>query len=247
MGNAPARRRAYSHRSGAANAARSTEHAPRLAIIDDIVIVTPRSDFSRVEGDLQMTRSMLRVATALALASVSAAGSAALITYDVDQTIGLGSVVGSIQTNGTLGVLGHSDIVGFNLIISGPGASVNLTQANSVFVSEGINLSATASNLLFNYSGPSGFALFQQGSFGTGQKYYCNASVAGTCFQGASAIPESFSSPSAQVEPRAGLQTIGMVAAVPEPATWAMMIGGFGLVGGAVRRQRRIAARVTYA
>lgn len=30
------------------------------------------------------------------------------------------------------------------------------------------------------------------------------------------------------------------VAAVPEPATWAMMICGFGLVGGAMRRQRAV-------
>ena len=35
------------------------------------------------------------------------------------------------------------------------------------------------------------------------------------------------------------------VAAVPEPATWAMLIAGFGLVGGAMRR--RPTARVTYA
>lgn len=35
-------------------------------------------------------------------------------------------------------------------------------------------------------------------------------------------------------------------AAVPEPATWAMMIGGFGLVGGAMRR-RRHTTRVTFA
>ena len=33
---------------------------------------------------------------------------------------------------------------------------------------------------------------------------------------------------------------------VPEPATWAMMIVGFGLVGGAMRR-RAVSARVTYA
>lgn len=182
---------------------------------------------------------MLRIVTALALMSASTAASAALIIYDVNQSIGLGSVVGTIQTNGTLGVLGGSDIVGFNLTVSGPGASVNLTQADSVFVSEGTNLSATMSNLLFDYSGSSGYALFQKGSFGTGQQYYCNASVADTCFQGASAIAESFNSPSAQVEARTGLQSIGTVTAVPEPAAWAMMIGGFGLIGSLMRRRNR--------
>ncbi|GAA0487365.1 hypothetical protein GCM10009096_32800 [Parasphingorhabdus litoris] len=35
--------------------------------------------------------------------------------------------------------------------------------------------------------------------------------------------------------------------AVPEPATWAMMIGGFGLVGGALRRRRKMATKVSYA
>jgi hypothetical protein len=34
--------------------------------------------------------------------------------------------------------------------------------------------------------------------------------------------------------------------AVPEPATWAMMIGGFGMVGAAMRR-RKAQVRVTYA
>ncbi|MFS0737239.1 PEPxxWA-CTERM sorting domain-containing protein [Sphingomonas sp. 1P06PA] len=36
----------------------------------------------------------------------------------------------------------------------------------------------------------------------------------------------------------------GVASAVPEPASWALMIGGFGLVGGAMRRR---AARVTFA
>ncbi|MEP2101127.1 MAG: PEPxxWA-CTERM sorting domain-containing protein [Parasphingorhabdus sp.] len=35
--------------------------------------------------------------------------------------------------------------------------------------------------------------------------------------------------------------------AVPEPATWAMMIGGFGLVGGAMRRRRKMTTKVSYA
>lgn len=34
--------------------------------------------------------------------------------------------------------------------------------------------------------------------------------------------------------------------AVPEPATWAMMIGGFGMVGGAMRR-RKVATTVSFA
>ena len=43
---------------------------------------------------------------------------------------------------------------------------------------------------------------------------------------------------------------LNAVAAVPEPATWAMMIAGFGIVGGAMRktnRRRRSNVRVTYA
>ena len=32
----------------------------------------------------------------------------------------------------------------------------------------------------------------------------------------------------------------GVTSAVPEPASWAMMIGGFGAVGGALRRRRRL-------
>jgi hypothetical protein len=31
------------------------------------------------------------------------------------------------------------------------------------------------------------------------------------------------------------------VSAVPEPATWAMMLGGFGLLGAATRRRNRVA------
>lgn len=36
-------------------------------------------------------------------------------------------------------------------------------------------------------------------------------------------------------------------AAVPEPETWAMMIGGFGLIGGTLRRRNKIATTVRFA
>ncbi len=41
----------------------------------------------------------------------------------------------------------------------------------------------------------------------------------------------------------AGLWDDESVASVPEPASWALMLGGFGLVGGAMRSQRRFGRR----
>jgi len=40
----------------------------------------------------------------------------------------------------------------------------------------------------------------------------------------------------------AGIQFSVVDAGVPEPATWALMVGGFGLAGAAVRRRQRLAA-----
>lgn len=39
----------------------------------------------------------------------------------------------------------------------------------------------------------------------------------------------------------------GAAGAVPEPATWAMMVIGFGAVGGALRRRSKVATSVRYA
>ena len=38
-----------------------------------------------------------------------------------------------------------------------------------------------------------------------------------------------------------------VVAAVPEPASWAMMMAGIGVLGGAARRRRRVSTRVQFA
>jgi hypothetical protein len=44
-----------------------------------------------------------------------------------------------------------------------------------------------------------------------------------------------------------GVTNGGGQRSVPEPATWAMMIAGFGLVGFALRRHRKVATRVSFA
>lgn len=43
------------------------------------------------------------------------------------------------------------------------------------------------------------------------------------------------------------LKLTGITAAVPEPSTWLLMILGFGLVGGVMRRQQRQTARIRFA
>jgi hypothetical protein len=167
------------------------------------------------------------------------------IIYNVDQTIGAGSVIGDIQTDGTTGILDSANIIGWNLELNGVGASLNLTNSNSVVFDGGFDVTATATNLLFNYSGTdNGFLLFQVNLF-SGNDYYCNAvtSQGFDCAPGASVVPQSFSDPSAQFELRTGNQVIGTVAsAVPGPIVGAglpgLLMAGGGLLGWWRRRQK---------
>jgi PEP-CTERM motif len=167
---------------------------------------------------------------------------AATIIFNVNQTIGAGSVTGTIQTDGATGVLGQTDVTGWNLQLNGVGATLNLTNNNSHVFLEGSDVTATATNLFFNYSGgDQGYLLFQI-NFGSAMQYTCDATAnSGVCSQGASVVPQTISNASAQFASVAGNQIIGTaaVAGVPEPATWAMMLLGFAGLGFAFRKSRR--------
>lgn len=151
---------------------------------------------------------------AIAVLAGSEARAAEPIDYSVDQSIGSGSVVGDIQTNGTLGVLAQSDIIGWNLTLNGAGATFNLTSAGgSAVLLVGNDLTATPTQLLFNYSGANGgYLAFQATNPGlfSGFHYYCNNTNWFGCSGGASVVPGGSTDPTAIYDTSwTGQQVIG--------------------------------------
>jgi hypothetical protein len=120
------------------------------------------------------------------------------ITYSVDDTIGQGSVIGTITTDGTLGALSTSNVTAWNLTLNGVGqnATFTLTANNSHFLVQGSAFTATAGDLLFNYRS-SGFFVVQTQLY-SGYHYWCNSGAGGPCYQGASVVPQYVFDGSAQ-------------------------------------------------
>jgi hypothetical protein len=110
---------------------------------------------------------------------------AANTRYYINLNIGAGNVSGFIVTDGKIGALAVSDFIDWNLVmydgqqifaLLGP-----LSGSNSG-VSVGANaITATATQLLFNFSGPAGGDFFQYPAPGSGQSDLCFQSAAGTC------------------------------------------------------------------
>jgi hypothetical protein len=98
---------------------------------------------------------MLKVSTALLLSAVCC--SAGTITYNVNVTIGFGDFTGDIVTDGTIGLLNNANIVGWNLVLNdGTDPLFTLTNSNSTedIAPADQTLSATATQLSFNFDGP---------------------------------------------------------------------------------------------
>ena len=143
------------------------------------------------------------------------------ITYSVNRTIAAGSVTGTIQTDGTIGVLTAANVIDWNLtlndgtntfVLTGPASGNN----SHVFIT-GSDVTATAANLSFNFSGvDSGYFLFQV-SFGSGLHYYCDAASAGVCSAGERVVPQTLAT--SQLTTPSGTVVIGTAAGVPTSAT----------------------------
>ena len=99
-----------------------------------------------------------RLAFGIAALMVTGLAQASPIVYDVnlsDLGISEGSVTGTIETDGTIGTLGSSDILSYSLLLNnGIGDTAVVNQINSVVTISGTATTATAGLLQFNFDTP---------------------------------------------------------------------------------------------
>jgi hypothetical protein len=198
-------------------------------------------------------RKLLIAAAGCLLLLIGAAASsqqskAAGITYNVDLTVGAGSVTGDIVTDGTIGDINSAYILDWNLLLNSDSTTFDLlgplSGSNSFVGSSGVNLSATATQLLFNFSGGSDYLAFQSGSGAYGGTVLCFAADL-SCVLAGSGSGESLvinnDSSTVQFTDLSGTQVVGTVAgfpspSIPEPSTLALL--GTGLLGLMSSRRR---------
>lgn len=166
------------------------------------------------------------------------------ITYYVDESVSSGSVVGTIETDGTIGVLNSTDVLAWDLTLRAPnldgGTGQVLTQFNGAF-SDGGGFGATATHLVFNYGGTSGqYFIFQGGS---DSDYWCGADIGGISCNGETDPAETIGfskvgGRNAQVLSEAGVGLKSIASAVPAPTTVAMLSCGLLALGLVTMRKR---------
>ena len=179
------------------------------------------------KSQMKFNQSLLAIIIASALALSAEAQST--IVYNVNLVMGDGGVVGTVTTDGVVGLVGAADILDWNFTVTGsdgstfvlvPGPSgVEVGNNTSVFdpTIGNADLTADTTNIYFNFDGTDGgYFGFQTLPFYGGQQYWsCGAQNNEDSAQGLAAVPILYDDPSSIYVPESGTQIIATAA----PAT----------------------------
>jgi hypothetical protein len=177
---------------------------------------------------MMKTRLSAVAASLLFASALAAPASAVTLVQDSGwQYMSFGGVGSQINPSFEFTVVGNATLKITDAFLSGDQFEVFLNGLSKGLTSTPINDGSTAS---FDYDGAFASSSFSHGSYVlTSGNYVLTAAVTLSPYGGGGGAVELISS-----------------GAVPEPATWAMMIGGMGVVGGAMRR-RRVSTKVSFA
>lgn len=187
---------------------------------------------------------MLKTIIGFAALCAFTASAANAATYISTRTVGAATINFSLTTDNTIGVITAGNVTSYAVTISDGSTTINFAPANASLFIFGGALTATATNLNFDFSGANGsFLVFNRGA-GLGDHYCFETNGCGGFNNGESYRFGQNGSFTGQAY--SGVQTIASVArvvgSVPEPATWVMMLLGFGLIGGTMRHRRAAAS-----
>jgi hypothetical protein len=165
------------------------------------------------------------------------------ITYSVNLSVGAGSVMGDIVTDGNTGLLNpNADIVSFNLLLNDTVNTFDLVDGVDG-TGEGFygpsELTATPTELLYNFSGSDGLD-FELNIDGSGGQFVCFESDSNCSgLPPGIALTASPEFANMQYTPLSGTQVIAEVS-TPEPSTLALLISGIATIF-AWRKLRKLA------
>ncbi|MBM6577102.1 FxDxF family PEP-CTERM protein [Microvirga sp. SRT01] len=176
---------------------------------------------------MMKTRLSAVAASLLFASALAAPASAVTLVQDSGwQYMSFGDVGSQISPSFEFTVVGNATLKITDAFLSGDQFEVFLNGLSKGLTSTPVNDGSSAVDYDIAFSSSS----FSHGSYVlTSGNYVLTAAVTLSPYGGGGGGVELISS-----------------GAVPEPATWAMMIGGMGVVGGAMRR-RRVSTKVSFA
>lgn len=190
----------------------------------------------------------MNIRTSLVAAALCWASSASAITYHGVLSAGGITATYAIVTDGTLGIVATANLLSTSASITNGVVTKAFVGGNNNFIF-GNGVTATATQLFFDPTvyGVATFTNVDAGVY-TG---LCMSGIGVSCGYplGAQTVVISVDYPTSSASfGITGPFLVGEVAmappptAIPEPASWALLIAGFGLTGAALRQRRAVQA-----